>query len=51
MGRGLDAQLSLKGEIHGIAGATLSSRAVTRGVRRALAAYQVLIADPTEEKP
>ena len=51
VGRGLDAQLSLKGEIHGIAGATLSSRAVTRGVRRALAAYQVLIADPTEEKP
>ena len=29
--------------MHGIAGATLSARATTRGVRRALALYQVLV--------
>jgi hypothetical protein len=43
-GRDLDDALSLRGEIHGIAGATLSSRAVTGAVRRALATWQVLIA-------
>ncbi len=41
-GRALDARLRLEGEIHGIAGATLTARAVTAGVRRALALYQVL---------
>jgi Na+-translocating ferredoxin:NAD+ oxidoreductase RnfG subunit len=41
---GLDDRLRLEGEIHGIAGATLTSRAVTAGVRRALAFYQVLAA-------
>jgi hypothetical protein len=52
-GRDLDEALSLRGEIHGIAGATLSSRAVTGAVRRALATWQVLLAPgpplPTEE--
>ncbi len=43
-GRGLDPDLQLQGRIHAIAGATLSSRAVTRSVRRALALYQVLVA-------
>ncbi len=35
--------LRLGGDVHGIVGATLSARATTRGVRRALAFYQVLI--------
>ena len=44
--RPLDDRLRLEGEIHGIAGSTLSARAVTAGVRRALALYQVLVAAP-----
>jgi Na+-translocating ferredoxin:NAD+ oxidoreductase RnfG subunit len=44
--RPLDDRLRLEGEIHGIAGATLSARAVTAGVRRALAVYQVLVGAP-----
>jgi Na+-translocating ferredoxin:NAD+ oxidoreductase RnfG subunit len=47
-GRALDEKLRLEGEIHGVAGSTLSSRAVTAGVRRALALYQVLAAPPQE---
>ena len=39
-----DQALRLGGDIHGIAGATLSARATTRGVRRALAYYEILIA-------
>jgi hypothetical protein len=35
--------LRLGGDIHGIVGATLSSRAATEGVRRALALYQVVV--------
>jgi Na+-translocating ferredoxin:NAD+ oxidoreductase RnfG subunit len=53
-GRRLDERLRLEGEIHGIAGSTLSSRAVTAGVRRALAVYRVLAAPPrdaTSAKP
>ena len=41
--RKLDAELRLGGAIHGIAGASLSSRAVTASVRRSLALYQVLV--------
>lgn len=41
--RELDDQLRLGGEIHGIAGSTLSSRAVTSSVRRSLALFQVLV--------
>ena len=37
--------LRLGGDVHGVVGATLSARATTRGVRRALAFYQVLIRD------
>ena len=44
-GRGLDPSLRLGGEIHGIAGSTLSSRAVVTSVRRALALFAVLIED------
>ena len=45
--RKLDAELSLGGAIHGISGATLSSRAVTTGVRRALALYETFLATST----
>ena len=37
--------LRLGGDVHGIVGATLSAQATTRGVRRALALYQVVIRD------
>jgi hypothetical protein len=49
--RQLDPELRLGGTIHGIAGSSLSSRAVTTGVRRSLALYQVLVrgADGTVE--
>ncbi len=42
----LGPALQLKRDIHAIAGATLSARAATRSVRRALAFYEVLIAEP-----
>jgi hypothetical protein len=35
--------LRLGSDVHGIVGATLSSRATTLGVRRALALYQVVV--------
>jgi len=38
-----DAPLRVGGDVHGVVGATLSARATTRGVRRALALYEVLI--------
>ena len=41
--RKLGDALKVRRGIHGIAGATLSARAVTAGVRRALALYAVLI--------
>lgn len=41
--KSLASPLRLGGDIHGIVGATLSARATTRGVRRALAFYQVLV--------
>ena len=40
--------LRLGWDIHGVSGATLSARAATASVRRFLAAYDVLIAEPTE---
>jgi len=43
-GKRLGPELHLKREIHTISGATLSSQAVTRSVRTALALYQVLLA-------
>lgn len=42
----IEAPLRLGGDIHGIVGATLSSRATTEGVRRALALYQVVLSHP-----
>jgi Na+-translocating ferredoxin:NAD+ oxidoreductase RnfG subunit len=42
-GRGLEPELRLERGVHTIAGATLSSRAVLRSVRRALALHQVLV--------
>lgn len=41
--------LRVGGDIHGIAGATLSARATTRGVRRALAFYEILLATRSQE--
>src|SRR5262245_65226716 len=40
--------LRLGGDVHGIVGATLSSRATTEGVRRVLALYQVVLSRPPE---
>ena len=45
--RALTPDLSVGGTVHGIAGATLSTRAVTNSVRRALALYEVFVAQPT----
>jgi Na+-translocating ferredoxin:NAD+ oxidoreductase RnfG subunit len=39
----IDEPLRLGGDVHGIVGATLSARATTNGVRRALALYQVVV--------
>jgi hypothetical protein len=45
-GRERDAPLRLQRDVHGIAGATLSSQAVTGGVRRVLALHEVLVREP-----
>jgi len=42
-GKTAEAPLRLQRDVHGIAGATLSSQAVTAGVRRALGLYQILV--------
>ena len=41
--KSLDQPLRLGRDVHGIVGATLSARATTQGVRRALALYQVVV--------
>ena len=41
--KSLSESLRLGGDVHGVVGATLSARATTRGVRRVLAYYEVLI--------
>lgn len=41
--KNLGNALRLGGDVHGVVGATLSARATTRGVRRILAYYEVLI--------
>ncbi len=41
--RSIEAPLRVGGDIHGVVGATLSAHATTRGVRRALAFYEVLL--------
>jgi len=43
--KALDQKIKLGGDVHGVIGATLSARATTRGVRRVLAYYEVLIQD------
>jgi Na+-translocating ferredoxin:NAD+ oxidoreductase RnfG subunit len=43
--KSLKEPLRLGRDVHGVVGATLSSRATTRGVRRALALYEVLVRD------
>jgi hypothetical protein len=50
LGRELAPELQLNHEIHGIAGATLTARAVTRSVRRALALHRVLVAGTKSQK-
>jgi hypothetical protein len=45
-GRPLDDDLSLKGAIRGLTGATLSSRAVTAAARRVLAVHRLFVAGP-----
>ncbi len=40
----LDKPLRLGGDIHGVVGSTLTARATTEAVRRALAYYEVLVA-------
>jgi Na+-translocating ferredoxin:NAD+ oxidoreductase RnfG subunit len=42
-GKSSESPLRLGGDIHAVVGATLSARATTRGVRRALAFYRVLV--------
>ncbi len=42
-GKTAEAPLRLQRDVHGIAGSTLSSQAVTGGVRRSLGLYQVLV--------
>lgn len=50
-GRALDDRLRLGGEVHGIAGSTLSSRAVTDAVRRSLALFAVLAGPAASREP
>lgn len=45
----LDERLHLRADIHGIAGSTLTARAVTSGVRRALALIEILVGPPESE--
>lgn len=42
-GRSAEEPLRLQRDVHGIAGSTLSSQAVTGGVRRALALHEILV--------
>jgi hypothetical protein len=42
-GRGADEPLRLGRDVHGVTGATLSARATTRGVKRVLALYRVVL--------
>lgn len=48
-GQRLSDRLRLGGDVHGIAGSTLTSRAVTQAVRRAMACYQVLLVPDTPD--
>jgi hypothetical protein len=48
--KALSPDLQLRRDIHGIAGATLTSHAVTSGVRKVLAFFRVLIHEGAENK-
>lgn len=48
--KSIDAPLRVGGDVHGVVGATLSARATTRGVRRALALYEVVVQDQKGEQ-
>ncbi|MEE2704076.1 MAG: FMN-binding protein [Myxococcota bacterium] len=50
-GRSSQDALRVRGDVHAIAGATLSTRAVTRAVRRSLALFQVLVAEDEPGSP
>ena len=43
--KALTPSLQVRHDIHGIAGATLSARAITNGVRKALSLFRVLVQD------
>lgn len=51
IGRHLSPQLQLKKDIQGISGATLTARATTKAVRRALALHAVLNRSPDTDHP
>ena len=48
--KSIDEPLRVGGDVHGVVGATLSARATTRGVRRALALYEVVVQDEKREQ-
>jgi hypothetical protein len=50
-GRGLDDDLTLKGGIRTLTGATLSARAVTQAARRVLALHRLFVAPPAAPRP
>lgn len=49
--RSLDVPLRLGGDIHGVVGSTLTARATTTAVRKALAYYEVLVVDENDPGP
>jgi hypothetical protein len=51
VGRRLDDELDLRRGIRGVTGATLTARATTSCVRRALAVHRVLNGEPPEPEP
>lgn len=51
VGKALDETLSLKRDIKGVTGATLTARATTQAVRRVLATHAVLHPAPIEKAP
>ena len=51
VGKALDETLSLKRDIKGVTGATLTARATTQAVRRVLATHAVLHPAPNEKAP
>ncbi|MCA9511354.1 MAG: FMN-binding protein, partial [Myxococcales bacterium] len=50
-GKGLEDPLRLGGDVHGVVGATLSSRAVTQSVRRVLALHRYVVRGDRPDAP